>query len=127
MKTEFTAGRTENLYDIAIKHKNKLVIKKSISTHGKDVYFGSKMSTPDWKKIISKTKKERWVIQERIELSQNREIYINKNRLLEKAFYHDLNPYLVNGKYQSCTCRFSPVLLTSAIQGAALQVVGTVK
>ncbi|NQV13729.1 MAG: hypothetical protein HQ530_05520 [Parcubacteria group bacterium] len=127
MKTEFQPGKKEDLYDIAVKYKNKLLLKKSISTHGKDIIFGQKTSLPEWKKILNKVKKDRWLVQEMIDLPRDYEPYLTKKGLVQKEFYHDINPYLINGKYLGCVARFSPNLITNAIKGGTLQVVGRVK
>ncbi|MFH2104892.1 MAG: hypothetical protein ABII72_01510 [Parcubacteria group bacterium] len=126
MKTEFQPGKKENLYDITIKYKNKLLLKKSISTYGKDIVFGQKTSLPEWKKTLNKVKKDKWIVQEVIDLPRDYEPCLTKKGLTRKLFYHDINPYLVNGKYLGCFARFSPNLVTNVIKKGTLQVVGRV-
>ncbi len=101
---------TQDLWDIAIKHQNELVLKKAQSAEGKDVYIGPWTNAESWRGLIDQAiSKGGWVLQEfaapeevSLQLwSQDKERSDSTKKALklkdtEKAFV-TVSPYLAQG------------------------------
>jgi len=120
-------GKEYDLLKYAAEQKNRLVIKRSISTYGKDIFIGTEMTGAAWGRHIKKTVREGgWIAQERVTLERGYEPMVKNGRVGKELMYRDMDPYVFDGMYNKSIGRFSPNLVTNGIQGGAVQIVGTV-
>lgn len=127
-KTVGMDKETHVLGSYIVEQQKKLVLKRSISTYGKDIFIGKTLTPAVWKRVVRNAMKEGgWVAQELVTLEHAPEPYVTNGKVTTKKMYRDIDPYVLNGNYMQAIARFSPKLVTNSIQGGAAQIVATVK
>lgn len=127
-KTMLPDGSRSDLLDYIREHKNKFLIKQSISTYGKNIFIGKEMKQTAWNKLIGKSScKGGWIVQALLPIPTGYEPYVHGNSVQTRVFHKDVGPYLINGKFVGGLGRFSPGLVTNAMQGGGFQFLGVIK
>ena len=97
-------GNKIDLIEYIVKNQEKLVLKKSSSFMGGQVGPAYDMNRLDWKTLITwiLVDKEYWIAQEKVDFNSSERYVLDNNEINLKKFYWCINPFLLNGKYQTC-------------------------
>jgi len=106
-----------DLFEYAIRHKDKFVIKPADGYGGIDVHIGKYISANQWEDCLKKATKKPFVIQEYVSIPEEEFPVFNDNSTISaKNRKVNLNPFAIAGQYAGCLSRISqsPVINVSA-------------
>jgi hypothetical protein len=98
------SGNEVDLIDYIIANQERLVLKKSSNITGEHIGPACDMNPLDWRTLVSwiLSSKELWVVQEKIEFNSSERYEIDNDCIKLKKIFWCVNPYMFNGKFQTC-------------------------
>ncbi len=97
-------GNNVDLIPYILNNQDRLVLKKSSNFLGEQIGPAFDMNRLDWQTLISwiLSDKEYWIAQEKIDFNSSERYVLENDEVNLKKFYWCVNPYMLNGKYQTC-------------------------
>jgi len=106
-----------DLFEYAVRHKDKFVIKPADGYGGIDVHIGKYTSVEQWQDCLKKATNKPFVIQEYVDIPEEKFPVLNNNSSITVENRKvNLNPFAIAGQYAGCLSRISqsPVINVSA-------------
>lgn len=113
-------GQQADIFDVATKYKDNLVLKPLGGYGGKGVHIGPETSQSDWEAVLRQAADGGWCIQELVDIPEEPFPIVEDGTLSFAPRKLNLNPFSFGGKYAGCFARVSESSIINVSAGGGM-------
>jgi uncharacterized circularly permuted ATP-grasp superfamily protein len=110
-------GREVDLVEAVLYNREEFVLKPNDDYGGRGVYLGSRMNQPDWEDAVACALRADYVVQEAVEIPQEKFPIIAGDRWNFEPVFVDTNPFLFRGEVCGAMVRVSRSPIVNVTSG----------